>query len=143
MTGICRHRHPERSRGIFTALRKSACMRRGKTMSWYCLTSGYERSAIKTLGYARNDDAREALSKLRGASDFYALHHHSSFLIRAELSNVIMGRHARGANPRPSLRESPFSSTIERNRESDLERRYHYAELRIHPAGRLCKKNYL
>ena len=25
-------------------------------MSWCCLTSGDERSAIKTLGYARNDD---------------------------------------------------------------------------------------
>ena len=25
-------------------------------MSWYCLTSGDERSAIKTLGYTRNDD---------------------------------------------------------------------------------------
>ena len=37
-------------------------------MSWYCLTSGDERSAIKIEGYARNDDAREALSKLRGAS---------------------------------------------------------------------------
>ena len=43
-------------------------------MSWCCLTSGDEHSAIKTLGYARNDDAREALSKLRGASDFYAPH---------------------------------------------------------------------
>ena len=81
MTGIRRYRHPERSRGIFTALRESACMRRGKTMSWCCLTSGDERSAIKIEGYARNDDAREALSKLRGASDFYAPHHHSSFLI--------------------------------------------------------------
>ena len=50
-------------------------------MSWYCLTSGDERSALKTLGYARNDDAREALSKLRGASDFYAPHHHFSFRI--------------------------------------------------------------
>ena len=39
-------------------------------MSWYCLTSGDERSAIKIEGYARNDDAREALSKLRGASIF-------------------------------------------------------------------------
>ena len=39
-------------------------------MSWYCLTSGDERSAIKIEGYARNDDAREALSKLRGASYF-------------------------------------------------------------------------
>ena len=36
-------------------------------MSWYCLTSGDERSAIKIEGYARNDDAREALSKLRAA----------------------------------------------------------------------------
>ena len=39
-------------------------------MSWYCLTSGDERSAIKIEGYARNDDAREVLSKLRGASLF-------------------------------------------------------------------------
>ena len=74
MTGIRRYRHPERSRGIFTALRESACMRRGKTMSWCCLTSSDERSEIKIEGYARNDDA---LSKLRGASDFYAPHHHS------------------------------------------------------------------
>ena len=44
-------------------------------MSWCCLTSGDEHSAIKIKGYARNDDAREALSKLRGASDFYAPHH--------------------------------------------------------------------
>ncbi len=51
----------------------------------------------------------------------------SSFLIRAELSNVIMGRHARGANPRPSLRESPFSSTIEAIVRV-IERRNHYAE---------------
>ena len=48
-------------------------------MSWCCLTSccltsGDERSAIKIEGYARNDDAREALSKLRGASDFYVPH---------------------------------------------------------------------
>ena len=67
MTGIRRYRHPERSRRIFTALRESACMRRGKMMSWCCLTSGDECSAIKIEGYARNDDAREALSKLRGA----------------------------------------------------------------------------
>ena len=47
VTGILRHRHPERSRGISTALRESACMRLGKTMSWCCLTSGNERSAIE------------------------------------------------------------------------------------------------
>ena len=75
MTGIRRHRHPERSRGIFTALRESACMHRGKTMSWCCLTSGDERSAIKIEGYARNDDTREALSKLRGATNFDAPHY--------------------------------------------------------------------
>ena len=50
-------------------------------MSWCCLTSGDERFAIKTLGYGRNDVAHEALSKLRGASDFYAPYHHFSFLI--------------------------------------------------------------
>ena len=104
VTGILRHRHPERSGGIFTALRESACMCRGKTMSWCCLTCDDERSAIKTLGYARNDDAREALSKLRGASDFYAPHHHSSLLTpnwRVELSHAIKGRHAPEANPEP------------------------------------------
>ena len=36
-------------------------------MSWCRLTLGDKCSAIKTLGYAQNDDAREALSKLRGA----------------------------------------------------------------------------
>ena len=75
MTGIRRHRHPERSRGIFTALRESVCMRRGKTMSVCCLTSGDERSAIKIEGYARNDDTRKALSKLRGATNFDAPHY--------------------------------------------------------------------
>ena len=62
-------------------------------MSWYCLTSGDERSAIKIEGYARNDDAREALSKLRGASYFMrrTFIPHSSLLIRAELSFVIQG----------------------------------------------------
>ena len=61
-------------------------------MSWCRLTCDDERSAIKIKGYARNDDAREALSKLRGASDFYAPHHHFAFLIQANLSNVIKGR---------------------------------------------------
>ena len=41
-------------------------------MSWCCLTSGDERFAIKIEGYARNDDTREALSKCRGASSFFA-----------------------------------------------------------------------
>ena len=50
-------------------------------MSWCRLTCDDERSAIKIEGYAQNDDAREALSKLRGASDFYAPHHHFAFLI--------------------------------------------------------------
>ena len=50
-------------------------------MSWCRLTCDDERSAIKIEGYARNDDAREALSKRRGASDFYAPHRHFAFLI--------------------------------------------------------------
>ncbi len=41
-------------------------------MSWCCLTSGDERSAIKIEGYARNDDTCEALSKYCGASSFFA-----------------------------------------------------------------------
>ena len=49
-------------------------------MSWCCLISGDERSAIKIEGYARNDDAREALSKLCGAFKFYAPYLHSSLL---------------------------------------------------------------
>ena len=67
-------------------------------MSWCRLTCDDERSAIKIEGYARNDDAREALSKLRGASDFYAPHRHFAFLIQANLSNVIKGRYAPRAN---------------------------------------------
>ena len=97
MTGILWHRHPERSRGIFTALRESSCMHRGKTMSWCCLTSGDERFAIKTLGYGRNDVAHEALSKLRGASDFYAPHHHFSFLISH--SNIVFVRNQEASRP--------------------------------------------
>ena len=69
-------------------------------MSWCCLISGDERSAIKIEGYARNDDAREALSKLRGASDFYAPHHHSSFLIP---NSTFKGRSVPGTNPAPII----------------------------------------
>ena len=56
MTGILWHRHPERSRGTFTALRESACMRRDKTMYWCCLTSGDERSAIEISRLRPSDD---------------------------------------------------------------------------------------
>ncbi len=70
-------------------------------MSWCCLTSGDERSAIKTLGYGRNDVAHEALSKLRGASDFYAPHHHFSFLIRTEFSYAIKWHPVPWAIPNP------------------------------------------
>ena len=35
----------------------------------------------RSLGYARDDYAREALSKFRGASDIYAPHYHFAFLI--------------------------------------------------------------
>ena len=55
-------------------------------MSWCRLTSGNKCSVIKTLGYARNDDAREALSKLRGAFEFYAPHPDSiSSIILSEI----------------------------------------------------------
>ena len=68
-------------------------------MSWYCLISGDERSAIKTLGYARNDDAREALSKLRGASDFYAPHHHFAFLISNFSFKRVFHPQSKGSTP--------------------------------------------
>ena len=107
VTGILRHRHPERSRGIFTALRESVCMRRGKTMSWCCLISGDERSAIKIEGYARNDDAREALSKLHGASIFlcaaplFLIPHLSKAFIPDQGTTRPMG-FPRTLNPEPS-----------------------------------------
>ena len=41
---------------ISTALRESACMRQGKTMSWCCLTSGNERSAIEISRLRPSDD---------------------------------------------------------------------------------------
>ena len=66
-------------------------------MSWCCLTSGDERFAIKTLGYGRNDVAHEALSKLRGASDFYAPHRHFSFLISH--SNRVFVRNQEASRP--------------------------------------------
>ena len=92
-------------------------------MSWCCLTSGDERFAIKIEGYGRNDVAHEALSKLRGASDFYAPHRHFSFLIPHSsflISNFSFeqsfrtqsrGIPSRGLTPNPEpLTLSPFSS---------------------------------
>ena len=52
---------------------------------------------MKTLGYGRNDVAHEALSKLRGASDFYAPHHHFSFLISH--SNRVFVRNQEASRP--------------------------------------------
>ena len=85
-------------------------------MSWCCLTSGDERFAIKTLGYGRNDVAHEALSKLRGASDFYAPHRHFSFLIsnfsfEQSFRTQSRGIPPRGLTPNPEpLTLSPFFS---------------------------------
>ena len=76
-------------------------------MSWCCLTSGDERFAIKTLGYGRNDVAHEALSKLRGASDFYAPHHHFSF--EQSFRTQSRGIPSRGLTPNPEPRTTnPF-----------------------------------
>ena len=73
-------------------------------MSWCCLTSGDERSAIKIEGYARNDDGAK---RYQNAA---ALHHFCADPFDpfepaeptepAELlSNAIKGQHAHGANP--------------------------------------------
>ena len=77
-------------------------------MSWCRLISGDDRSAIKIEGYARNDDAREALSKLRGASAFYAPHHHFAFLIsnfsfKRSFQTESKGTPPPGANPDPLI----------------------------------------
>ena len=105
VTGILWHRHPERSRGIFTALRESACMHRGKTMSWCCLTSGDERSAIKIEGYARNDDGAKRYQNAAALHHFCAappfLISNFAFLIRAKLSSIISGRAVLRANLEP------------------------------------------
>ena len=77
-------------------------------MSWCCLTSGDERFAIKIEGYGRNDVAHEALSKLRGASDFYAPHHHFSF--EQSFRTQSRGIPSRGLTPNPEpLTLSHFS----------------------------------
>ena len=69
------YRHFERKREISIAARKSASLchfinevlvLRFSAISYLLLTGVQERF----LDYARNDDAREALSKLRGASIF-------------------------------------------------------------------------
>ena len=67
-------------------------------MSWCCLTSGDERSAIKIEGYARNDDGAK---RYQNAA---ALHHFCADPAEptepAELlSNAIKGQHTHGANP--------------------------------------------
>jgi len=56
-------------------------MRRGKMMSWCCLTSGDERSAIKIEGYARDDDGAKRYQNSAALPYFYAPHHHFAFLI--------------------------------------------------------------
>ena len=75
-----RRRHLERSREIFIAERSSPDVRQHQDIVFPRRIHADSRSAVKIEGYARNDDAREALSKLRGASDFYAPHQHSSLL---------------------------------------------------------------
>ena len=78
-------------------------------MSWYCLTSGDERSAIKIEGYARNDDGAKRYQNSAALPDDHAPHHHSSLLTpnwRVELSHAIKGRHALWANPAPDTPSS-------------------------------------
>ena len=106
VTGILRHRHPERSRGIFTALRESACMRRGKTMSWCCLTCDDERSAIKisrltlemTMRAKRYQNSAALLIFMRRTSPLKPL---EPIEPTPPLSSAIKRRYAREANPEP------------------------------------------
>ena len=71
-------------------------------MSWCCLTSGDERSAIKIEGYARNDDAREALSNSAALLIIMRCTNTFEPVEPAEpLSQIIKGQHAPWANPEP------------------------------------------
>ena len=73
-------------------------------MSWCCLTSGDERFAIKTLGYGRNDVAHEALSKLRGVSDFLCAASPfliSNFSFEQSFRTQSRGIPSRGLTPNP------------------------------------------
>ena len=104
------YRHFERKREISIAARKSASLchfinevlvLRFSAISYLLLTGVQERF----LDYARNDDAREALSKLRGASIFLCaaprfLISHFSFLIQSRLSSPIKGQHVPWATPK-------------------------------------------
>ena len=70
-------------------------------MSWCCLTSGDERSAIKIEGYARNDDGAKRYQNAAALHHFCAAPFDPAEPTEpAELlSNAIKGQHAHGANP--------------------------------------------
>ena len=78
-------------------------------MSWCCLTSGDERSAIKTLGYARNDDGAKRYQNSAALPCFYAPHHHFSFLIsnfsfKRSFQTESKGTTPEGLTPNPEPR---------------------------------------
>ena len=74
-------------------------------MSWCCPTSGDEHSAIKTLGYARNDDGAK---RYQNSAAFLIFMRRTNPVEPLEpiepaepLSHVIKGQHALEANPEP------------------------------------------
>ena len=79
---------------------ESACMRRGKTMSWCCRISGDERFAIKISGL--RSKWRCARSAIKTPRRFWFLCAAPALLTpnwRVELSHAIKGKLARWANP--------------------------------------------
>ncbi|MDY4073651.1 MAG: hypothetical protein SOY71_00800, partial [Dialister sp.] len=86
--------------GIFTALRESACMRRGKMMSWCCLTSGDERSAIKIEGYARDDDSAKHYQNSAALHYFMRRTTISDFSFLISHSSEDFKRNQRAVRPR-------------------------------------------
>ena len=68
-------------------------MRLGKTMSWCCLTSGNERSAIEISRLRPSDDGAKRYQDSAALLIFMrrTAIPHSSFLIRAKLSFIING----------------------------------------------------
>ena len=96
-----RRRHFERSREIFIAERSSPDVRQHQDIVFPRRIHADSRSAVKTLGCARDDDARESQSLVTS-------HQSLTPSYSPMLSNGIKRRPALRANPEP-INPSPLS----------------------------------
>ena len=80
-------------------------------MSWCCLTSDDERSAIKTLGYARDDDGAKRYQNSAAFPYFYAPHHHFAFLISNFSFKRVFHPQSNGSTPH-GLTQNPEPDSL-------------------------------